>query len=124
MLTEMGNIYVPKRFSQNSRHRPLNADIVHCLCGHLAQCIAVEGCEHTEIVRIALGVRRDRRQRIARNVYCNQWRRIVPTARCGTAYIYVNKWRALRARHLSIYIGEELLKGGWGEVLGGFGVNS
>ena len=38
--------------------------------------------------------------------------------------INVNKWRALRARHLFTYISDELLKGGWGEVLGGFGVNS
>ena len=115
MLTEMVNIYVAKRLSQNSRHRPLNADVVHCFSGHLAQCIAAEGWMLTEIVRIALGVRRDRR-------------RCTNAASClrhdAAQHIYINKWRARRARHLFIYIGEELLKGGWGEVLGGFGVNS
>ena len=78
---------------------------------------------HTKIVRIALGVRRDRRRRIARNVTV-----INGAASClrhdAAQDIYVNKWRARRARHLFIYIGEELLKGGWGEVLGGFCVNS
>ena len=38
--------------------------------------------------------------------------------------INVNKWRARRARHLYEYISNELLKGGWGEVFEGFGVNS
>ena len=39
-------------------------------------------------------------------------------------HIYVNKWRARRARYFITFISDELLKGGWGEVLGGFGVNS
>ena len=72
---------------------------------------------------IALCLRRDARspQREMRSI-------IGGTASClrhdAALLTNVNKWRARRARHLYTYISDELLKGGWGEVLWGFGVNS